>query len=66
MSKITFVYMRRKYQIIIENPNALLFEVINKLSSTLQISLDNLFCVYHGKSINNTRNKISDLKKRIY
>ena len=63
MSKITFVYMRRKYQKIIKNPNILLSEEINKLSSTLQISLDNLYCVYHGKSLNNTIKKISDFKK---
>ena len=63
MSKITFVYMRREYQKIIENRNILLSEEINKLSSNLQISLDNLYFVYHGKSINNTRKKFSDFKK---
>ena len=62
MPKITFVYMRRKYQKKIENPNTLLSEEISKLSSTLQISLDSLYCVYLGKSINNTRKKISDFK----
>ena len=55
--------MRRKYQKIIKNPNILLSEEINKLSSTLQISLDNLYCLYHGQSLNNTRIKISDFKK---
>ena len=64
MSKITFVYMRKKYQRIIENPNTLLSDEIYKLSSNLKISLDNLYCVYHGKSINNTRKKISDFKKK--
>ena len=64
MSKITFVYLRKKYQKIIENPNILLSEEINKLSSNLQISLDNLYCVYHGKSINNARKKISDFNKK--
>ena len=39
MSVVTFVYMRRKYQTIIENRNTLLSEEINKLN--LQISLDN-------------------------
>jgi len=63
MSKITFVYMRRKYEKIIVNPNTLLSEEINKLSSKLQISLDNLYCVFHGKSMNNTRKRISDFKK---
>jgi len=62
MPKITFVYMRRKYQKKIENPNTLLSEEISKLSSTFQISLDSLYCVYLGKSINNTRKKISDFK----
>ena len=64
MSKITFVYLRKKYQKTIENPNILLSEEINRLSSNLQISVDNLYCVYHGKSINNTRKKISDFKKK--
>jgi len=64
MSKITFVYIRKKYHKTIENPNILLSEEINKLSSNLQISLDNLYCVYHGKSINNTRKKISDFKQK--
>ena len=63
MSKITFVYKRRKYEKIIVNPNTLLSEEINKLSSKLQISLDNLYCVFHGKSMNNTRKRISDFKK---
>ena len=55
--------MRRKYEKIIVNPNTLLSEEINKLSSKLQISLDNLYCVFHGKSMNNTRKRISDFKK---
>ena len=55
--------MRREYQKIIENLNTLLSEEINKLSSNLQISLENLYFVYHGKSINNTRKKLSDFKK---
>ena len=63
MTKITFVYMKRKYQKIIENPNALLSDEINKISSTLQISLDNLYYVIHGKSLNDTRKKISNFKK---
>ena len=58
--------MRRKYQKTIKNPNTLLSEEINKLSSNLQISFDNLYCVYHGKSLNNenTRKKISDFKSK--
>ena len=64
MSNITFVYMRRKYQKVIKNPNILLSEEINKLLSNLQISLDNLYFIYRGKSLNNTRKKISDFKKR--
>ena len=60
MPKITFIYMRRKYQKAILDPNSLLSEEINKFSSTLQISLNNLYCIYHGKSLNNTRKKISD------
>ena len=64
MSKITFVYMRRKYQKTIKNPNTLLSEEINKLSFTLQISSDNLYCVYRGKSLNNIRKKISDFKNK--
>ena len=63
MPKITFIYMRRKYQKTILDPNTLLSEEINKFSSTLQISLNNLYCIYHGKSLNNTRKKISDFKK---
>ena len=55
--------MRKKYQKIIKNPNALLSEEIKKLSSNLQITLDNLYCIYHGKSLDNTRKKISDFKK---
>ena len=62
MPKITFVYMKRKYQKTIENPNTFLTEEIKKLSSTLQISLDKLYCLYHGKSLNNSRKKISDFK----
>ena len=64
MSTITFVYMRKKYQKTIKNPKTLLKEEINKLSSILQISLDDLYCVYHGKSLDNTRIKISDLKNK--
>ena len=56
--------MRRKYQKILENPNTLLSEEINKLISNLQLSLDNLYFIYRGKSINNTRKKISDFKKK--
>jgi len=63
MSKITFVYLKRKYQKTIENLNVLLSEEISKLSSTLQISLENLCCVYNGKSLINTRKKISDFKR---
>jgi len=63
MPKITFIYMRRKYQKTILDPNTLLSEEINKFSSTLQISLNNLYCIYHGKSLNNTRKKTSDFKK---
>ena len=55
--------MRRKYQKTIENPSTLLSEEISKLSSILQISLDNLYCIYHGKLINNARKKITDFKK---
>ena len=55
--------MKRKYQKIIENPNALLSEEIIKISSTLQISSDNLYYIYLGKSLKNTRKKISDFKK---
>ena len=62
MSKIIFFYLKRKYQKIIKNPNALISEEIDKFSSTLQISLDNLYCIYLGKSLNNTRKKISDFK----
>ena len=62
MSKIIFFYLKRKYQKIIKNPNALISEEIDKFSSTLQISLDNLYCIYNGKSLNNTRIKISDFK----
>ena len=64
MPKITFVYMRKQYQEIIENYNALLSEEINKLLSNLQISLDNLYFVYRGKSLYNTRKKISDFKNK--
>ena len=64
MSKITFVYMRRKYQKKVKNPNTLLSEEINKLSSTLQISLNNLYFIYHGKSLNNIRKKITDFKNK--
>ena len=62
MSKITFVYKRRKYQKAIENPNTLLSEEIKKLSFILQISSDNLYCIYLGKSLNNLKKKISDFK----
>jgi len=62
MSTITFVYMRRKYQKIIENSETLLSEMIEELSTTLQISLDNLYCIYLGKSLNNIKKKISDFK----
>ena len=55
--------MRKKYQKIITNPNTLLSEEINKLSSNLQISLDNLYCIYRGKSLDDTRKKISDFQK---
>jgi len=63
MSQITFVYMRKKYQKSIKNPNTLLSEEIKKLSYILEISIENLYCVYNGKSLNNARKKISDFKK---
>jgi len=58
MSKIIFVYMKRKYQKTIKNADTLLSEEINKLSSILQISLDNLYFIYHGKSLNNTKKNL--------
>ena len=54
--------MRKKYKKTVNNPNILLSEEINKLSSNLQISLDNFYFVYLGKSLNYTRKKISDFK----
>ena len=55
--------MNKKYQKAIKNPNILLSEEINILSTILHISLNNLYFIYNGKSINNTRKKISDFKK---
>jgi len=64
MSKITFVYMRKKYQKNIDT-NSLLSDEIKKFSSTLNLSLDNLYCIYLGKSLNiNTGKKISDYTKK--
>ena len=51
--------MRKKYQKNIDT-NSLLSDEIKKFSSTLNLSLDNLYCIYYGKSLNNTRKKISD------
>ena len=58
--------MKRKYQKTIKNADTLLSEEINKLSSILQISLDNLYFIYHGKSLNNTKKKSLILKALIY
>ena len=64
MSKITFVYMRKKYQKNIDT-NSLLSDEIKKFSSTLNLSLDNLYCIYLGKSLNiNTGKKISNYTKK--
>ena len=64
MSKITFVYMKRKYPKIITELNALISKEIEIFSSTLEIPRKNLYFLYHGLSLKNTKKKFSDFKKK--
>ena len=64
MSKITFIYIKNKYEMKLDKENLSMKNVLIKYSSIINIDLNDLLFIYNGKNLSNYYNKkINEINK---